>query len=461
MIEFLLGPPGEGKSYGAVNRICERLVMTDDEIHTNINLHLPELFEYIRKKYGTEIDTGRIHICSDQEVRKFWHYMGGGFYAQSSSDKVNPINYEECVKHEGDPDFEEVKHYSDLPKVFKVFDEFANYFPAAIQSQGFKGSQEDLECGHCRRQHRKLGWDILLIAQDHTDVVASIRKMVKRYTVSRNLGNETALGVKMPNAFIHHEYNGEPTGSNKPHVEGLGRCYDTMAGVGMEGGGVADSLTETRKGWSIKQAVAIGVAAVCLVGWIIGYGIPGLVSGIGKKIVKTGDPKIKGTNVGRVKKLPAQAPQAKPIPQARPITRTAQVRQRRPLSLAVERENFAQAPEREWFIAGYTRMPNAQREYEVRLILSNGRKWRKYTYSPFDLRRHDWEVEVATPRLAVISGKLYRFNRDNSMEGSDVWMAPAVENEPYNLARAEVMQAGQQSAEAGKLIRSADELMGH
>jgi len=118
----------------------------------------------------------------------------------------------------------------------------------AWQAFPVRGGEESGIIDFYARQQRKLRDEWYLVTQHHDDLHCVFARIAQDHTVCRNHGKErmgvfrqpalfrtqTFLQMPRPGAKVFHET------SKRLNFKGLAQCYDTSAGVGVQGGFAAD-----------------------------------------------------------------------------------------------------------------------------------------------------------------------------------------------------------------------------
>jgi hypothetical protein len=284
-LRFISGKPGGGKSYLALRWIVEELLHGKRTVITNLPLKLPELSEYLQKKYPEkEIDLhARVRMLEDEEVYEFFRYRGrkpgendepyGPYYKLPESDTEGRIKPEEVATAKS------------LGGCYYVIDEIHLYFNSREWQKTGKAVLWYIS------QHRKLSDEIVAITQMLSNVDKQFRGMSQDFTYVRNHGKEKYLSIfagfkKCTTSVYQQPYTGNQQASERGmftvDVSGLANCYDTSAGAGISGGTVADSNQKTRgiPFWGVFVLLSLVLVAIFFVPEMLGKALLGGVTKI-------------------------------------------------------------------------------------------------------------------------------------------------------------------------------------
>jgi len=258
MIGTFTGKPGAGKTYGAVCRILRALRETDQFVVTNIALNLDLLNQYFQVKGRKFVDVfARVRIITKEECREFWRFRG--LYT------LLPAPGGECITRLS-------VMAGTSAGVLYVIDEAHILF----DSRQWQKSSEALT--FYNSQHRKLGDDVVFVTQFLKLLEVRVRGFSEFFHVFRNFAGTSFLTVlKMPRRMRELVYSVEPGPGVIPDTESwhalnmeIAALYDTMAGVGVAGGRVADARVGNKglPWWSVFLALGGGAVAMWfLVNW--------------------------------------------------------------------------------------------------------------------------------------------------------------------------------------------------
>lgn len=329
-IRFISGKPGGGKTMYSVSLIVEELKASKRVIATNVSLNLNRLCEYLQKEHGTDFNARwRILRLENDQVGEFFRHFSpdaeplvkrckiklpGGKLAERLSYEERGAALLDGAGNEGPglADYEQQFWWNELARLRKlgrgvlyVLDEVHEFFNSR------RWADTGDEVLHYLSQHRKLGDDVICITQSIGNVDKQFRSVAQDFTYVRNHKKESipflgglfrGVGIFSRDTYL------EPFTGNQNSIEtrtfrldktGLASCYDTAAGVGIQGAG-ADK-TEKRSGlhpaWLLA---ALGVGAWLL--WTIPEKVSAKVSG--KPAAASSGVAAPAPVVGQVQTLP-------------------------------------------------------------------------------------------------------------------------------------------------------------
>lgn len=306
-LHFILGKKGSGKSMIAVKLLIGVLIHTNRVIVTNLPVFPGELGDYIRSKYPwfdtTTIKDRIVFITEARILKRFWLCVGNNWWIPDVSKEDwnagRRLDYRKAyrwltttdnVKHREpitDLSDTEIKSFlncdppeidsilvSELPPVQFIIDEIQNIFAARSFLQTSPGALFFLS------QQRHLGADFIAISQNIDLVDKEFRDLADDFLFLTNWGRKQKSFFRLPKVMTWSKYDMKPgpgikpmlTGVMKVDVSGLGQCYDTSAGVGIEGGLNADTKEKTG-GISWLWFILLAIIA----GWLL-LKIPGCTS---------------------------------------------------------------------------------------------------------------------------------------------------------------------------------------
>jgi len=290
-IHFITGKPGGGKGLVAMEEIVKELVNGERPIITNLPVQIepwircirrggktkrkPEigLRNYLIQTHGSDFNVKeRVFLLDDETQTKefyLWRKNGHGLacaqwtHKQGQDGKVKLDAFDTELASKGG--------------VFYVIDECWKFFNARDWQNTGPGVL------FYSAQHRKLGDTLLLVTQHSKQVESQMRMVAQDFWVVRNHSKLKLGPFRQPSMFMVSTFESLPTGGNTQEPmsrrvfrldkEGLGACYDTAAGVGLQGGAGAD-IGEKAKGlpfWMIGLLIiAVGLGLVGLArsaGW--------------------------------------------------------------------------------------------------------------------------------------------------------------------------------------------------
>jgi Zonular occludens toxin (Zot) len=240
MIHFISGKPGAGKSLYCMRLIVDELRRSNRPIVTNLPIKIGELNDYLQDDPCDVV--GRVFLIDDDEMGRFWEFRG--------SRKAVYTN-------------DSYKVEADDIGVFYVLDELHIKFNARAWASTGKGALFYLS------QHRKIGDDVICATQSINNVDKQFRSVAQDFTYISNNSKKRLGPFRLPPLFSRSTYLQPKTGNEiacltgyfRLDIQGLARCYDTAAGVGVIG----------RSGADTKQKVG-GLA------WYWAFGALGLIS---------------------------------------------------------------------------------------------------------------------------------------------------------------------------------------
>jgi len=306
MIHFLTGKPGAGKGVIATLEIIKELVNGDRVIVVDLSVKLlpwvrdmskggfwaktfkrvlrPErgLLAYMVEKYGqTYWAEKRIKIITEAEAGEFYlHRMcrksGEWIVLDAERDEKGRIVSFDTSR--------------EVYPTLYVSDECWRTFGARDWQNTSKGIV------FYAAQHRKLGDEWFLTAQNTKQIETALRQLAQDFWVVRNHGKMRLGPFRQPSVMSINIYDQAPTNGNavvvterqfvKLDKEGIGSCFDTSGGTGVSGGRSAD-LMERKRGLPF---IAMAIVIVLL---LIGLSkAPALVAWFAKGAVKVATNKV-------------------------------------------------------------------------------------------------------------------------------------------------------------------------
>jgi len=277
-VETITGKPGGGKSLYALSLLFDELTLGHRPIVTNLALRINRLQEYVHERGFSVHVLDRVRLLQPDEVSTFFLFRGLELKLA-----MPPVG--------GDMDFT-ASQYDDFAAggIFYVIDECHKWFHIDMKIDA--GSPVFMWASH----HRKLKDRAYFCTQSIENFHSRVRRLSATYNYCRNLRKEKFKGFRRGDGFVISQYSAVPRDSSTPDntfpmkldVKGLASCYDTAAGVGVAGVGVADGGSKV-KALHVRW---IWVAfAVCVLGLsLAAYRVPGLIGHlvIGKTIGKGG-----------------------------------------------------------------------------------------------------------------------------------------------------------------------------
>lgn len=273
----IIGKKGGGKSFLATKLEIGVLAHTNRMTVTNLSLKPAEIRAYMAVEFPnfTDNPADRIEIIDDVRIlKRFWLYRGKGWtipdvpkedwnkgarldyrhayrWKETTEDVSHRCAIEDMTKQEVRAYVEsgelEMKAVRDLPPVQYIIDEIQNIFPA----RGFMQTSQG--CLFWLSQQRKLTDDLIWISQNSDLVDKEFRDLTDDWLYITNWGRKQKWLFRLPKVMSWAKYDQRPgpgvsamvTGSFRMDIEGIGQCYDTSAGVGIEGGLTADTKEKT------------------------------------------------------------------------------------------------------------------------------------------------------------------------------------------------------------------------
>lgn len=309
-IHIILGKPGAGKSRYALAKVVDELVHGEKNIVTNLPIKVPELNEYLQKKWPDRDCRllQRLRMIDENEMREFWKFRGPEDAQDSYPPDLPP--FEQWHKP-----FEFTLGQEVNAELLYAFQQHENgqrvEYPRAVAARdaeqrlwiktlgdrvGTKGVMYVLDEAHIAfnardwaslgrgalhymSQHRKLGDTVFPVTQSLGNLDKQFRSVAEDYTVLRNEYQAQFGPFRGAGRFVRKSYYSEPQRNSEPYetatfqldVEGLAKCYDTAKGIGVHGS-KAD-IGKRAKGISIYWVFPILMAAalaIVLVPWGIG-----------------------------------------------------------------------------------------------------------------------------------------------------------------------------------------------
>ena len=238
-VQFIGGKPGGGKTLLAVRIIADELKRSRRLIVTNVSLKLGELAAYCQERdidYGDCLLSERILILNEEQLAEFYLYRYGQ-KVELKADCRGSTKASQMI-----PDFSTVDKKVDRGVLY-VLDEVH----VAFNSRRWQDT--GAACMYYLSQHRKLSDDVVLISQSLQNVDKQMRSVGQDFTYVRNLSKETHGLFRLPSVFVKRVFLQLPTdttpavqtGTFRLDVNGLAKCYDTAAGVGIVGVSGADT----------------------------------------------------------------------------------------------------------------------------------------------------------------------------------------------------------------------------
>jgi len=299
-IHFVTGKPGGGKGLVAMEEIVKELVNGERPIITNLPVQVEPWIRCIRKRgkttrkpeiglrnyllqaYGSDYNVAkRVFLLDDEtQTREFYRWRKNGhglacapwIFKDGQDGKQAKLDaFDTSLASQG--------------AVFYCIDECWKFFNARDWQNTGPGVL------FYSAQHRKLGDTLLLLTQHSKQVESQMRMVAQDFWVVRNHGKLKLGPFRQPSVFMVSTFESIPTGGSTQEPmsrrifrldkEGLGACYDTAAGVGLQGGAGAD-IGERTKGlpfWAIIVVAILIAGLVILLARGLGWGAGKLLTG--------------------------------------------------------------------------------------------------------------------------------------------------------------------------------------
>ena len=260
-------------------------------ICTNLALNLPECAAYLAEKYGSSFDIGRrVRVLDATDCMDFWNHPAPGLDLEGRwdlavgyywSQKENNGKGGKLPKTKNVPDFSGrgamldagVKNPDYVGTLFFI-DEVHEFF----NSRNWQSASEDAL--FYITQHRKYSDDVVLMTPNMSLVDKQFRECAQDFTRLRNLSKEMMGLIRLPQKILGKIFLRPPTSGNDVpmrtflrsiDVAGIGRCYDTAAGVGVVGSNADAGARKRGIDWRIALVGFAGVVA--LVAYLLVFGI--------------------------------------------------------------------------------------------------------------------------------------------------------------------------------------------
>jgi len=276
MIEMICGLPGAGKGVYSTIRVIEELRNSDRPIITNFALELRPwirrlgrrrtraekgLRQHLLDEYGEDYDVlNRVHILDDAEIAKFYEWR------VDENKKLIQIN----VHRDKDGTISKIDElqWSSTQPCLYLIDEAWKFYGSRNWQKNDKGFQ------FYNAQHRKASDDLIITVQTAGQVDKQLRALVQQYHSLVNHKHRKVFIFKQPN-IISVVHSNEPPDGNKstltamPKIikftsDGIGSCFDTAKGAGVQGQGAdIERKTKGLPWWGIiLMVIGIGFLIV-------------------------------------------------------------------------------------------------------------------------------------------------------------------------------------------------------
>lgn len=286
---------------------------TSRQIITNLPLNIPEIRDYMDEHWPTAAPIrNRITLITNTKLLKhFWLTLGNDWWIPDVSkerwnlgerlDYSIAYRWKETTKstrrrkHITDLDKDEIEsllnepdpplEYCDVSTLSPcqfIIDELQNIFPSRAFMQTSHGALFWLS------QQRKLGADFIGITQNADLIDKEFRDLADDFLFITNWGRKQKSWFRLPKVMTWSKYDTKPgpgvkpmvTGYFQQDIKGMGKLYDTSAGVGIEGGLSADTkeiVPGIHWGWFVL------IFALCIYGLTF---VPGCAHKIGTKALQ-------------------------------------------------------------------------------------------------------------------------------------------------------------------------------
>jgi len=232
VITLRTGAPGNGKSYGAMRLILGALER-GQWVATNIELREGWALTMAKLNIVRRLVPGRVRRTAEDFERRL--------YVTHSLDEFTRLRLPPCGRCDGCRRSGRCRKES---RGVMVLDEAHNWLNARTWDADESGEsvtraeavQKRQRVNRLFSQHRKLGWDMFLIAQDAADIDKQVRNKFEYRTHLKNMKRWRPFGIPLfPfNLFVENTFWNDTAGSRvsvKTYglSKRLAQCYDTMA----------------------------------------------------------------------------------------------------------------------------------------------------------------------------------------------------------------------------------------
>lgn len=311
-------------------KLCTRILgNTKRHVITNLPLCLAELRDYMKERWPTVSIENRITIITDARVlKRFWLTQGNGWWIPDVSkpdwnlglrldfrkayrwremattgyhrDPIPDMTVQELrAAINADPSQMEMIEFSELAPCQFIIDELQCIFPSRSFMQTSPG------CLYWLAQQRHLGADFIGITQNIDLIDKEFRDLADDFLYITNWGRKQKSRFRLPKLMTWQKYDVKPgpgvtpmlTGMFKIDVEGIGKCYDTSAGVGIEGSLDADTK-EKPPGIHWSWFFVIAIVGLYLLSYVPGFVSRIMMRALGwtQKQTSTAVATVNGTN---------------------------------------------------------------------------------------------------------------------------------------------------------------------
>jgi len=286
MITWLLGQPRSGKSYYAASTIAETLGTTDLRVVTNLPLKLGALAEYVDRKWpaanaGRDV-LWRVQVLERGQLDTWFRFRGNKPLEWTETPDGRLCSRWEAVTADWGRDAEHKP--SEMHPVLYVLDEVQNIHKVSEWNEARERGIAPERLMYLS-QHGHMGDEVVLITHDMGLVAKQLRVYGNKYVVVKNLAQVNRWGFKMPKVFIRKVFDTPPykqgaslcyTVTERLDPKEIGSIYETASGVGLVGGGNADS---TAKRQGLAWPYVIGGCCLLLAGLVAAPWVVRKVSG--------------------------------------------------------------------------------------------------------------------------------------------------------------------------------------
>jgi hypothetical protein len=232
MMTLVTGPPGTGKTWYCTRAICNALergkwVATNVAMHDGFELHLA------KRNWLRYLKPGRRAVVAERHRQRC--------FVSGDLEELMRVRLPGCGKCRGCTAGRTCQREG---RGLMVLDEAHSWLNARMWDQD-TGGGKDARADAIRRrlavvdwfaEHRKLGWEILLVTQDAGRIDAQVRGNAEFHTKLKNLRKFKVLGL-VPlfpfNVFVAittwHGTNNDRVGISAYLLDRRCRLYDTMA----------------------------------------------------------------------------------------------------------------------------------------------------------------------------------------------------------------------------------------
>jgi len=230
LIYIFYGPPGAGKSYGALEaKLTDELLFGNRLCVTNLPVDIGKLNAWLQTEQPDWKDdiNQRLRLITEQDTAQFYCFRTAG------------LPQLPCPGREESLSGKHVQYPEDHNGVLYIIDE------AHIKFDAREWKDAGPELTFYASQHRHLNDEVVFITQ-HPDMLNNrLRMLAQQFWSFSNHGLEKIFSYfRKPNFFTCEVHRKMPTGNGGPPPEETRRyrlnkkladCYDTSAGIGITG----------------------------------------------------------------------------------------------------------------------------------------------------------------------------------------------------------------------------------